>query len=297
LKPKQSTDKLTVSKIEDHKMINSLKEETIIKKLSKEPTAHFFLIALVIFLIYGISALNSGNLLEIDQREIDARVFMQEMASGQELTDEQREYIASRYVEEQILVKEAIAIGLDNDARIHDMLAQKMRHVLSGDVIQPSQKELDDYYRTNIEAYQTLPLVSVNEIVLNSRDEIPDAAQQLLGQGASANEILDLSPGTAAPLPNVNHIDLSNIFDPEFADDVFNAQTSEWIGPFSSNRGQHFLKITERSEARLPPLEEILDRVRLDWITQEEEIRLQEEINKLWDQYTIIVDNTNAKEH
>ena len=297
MKPKQSTDKLTVSKIEDHKMINSLKEETIIKKLSKEPTVHFFLIALVIFLIYGISAINSGNLLEIDQREIDARVFMQEMASGQELTDEQREYIASRYVEEQILVKEAIAIGLDNDARIHDMLAQKMRHVLSGDVIQPSQKDLDDYYRKNLEAYQTLPLVSVNEIVLNSRDEIPDAAQQLLGQGASANEILDLSPGTAAPLPNVNHIDLSNIFDPEFADDVFNTQTSEWIGPFLSNRGQHFLKITERSEARLPPLEEILDRVRLDWITQEEETRLQEEINKLWDQYTIIVDNTNAKEH
>ncbi|MDG2141011.1 MAG: peptidylprolyl isomerase, partial [Gammaproteobacteria bacterium] len=184
-----------------------------------------------------------------------------------------------------------------NDARIHDMLAQKMRHVLSGDVIQPTQVELNEYYHNNIEAYQTLPSVSVNEIVLNNRDEIPNAAQQLLEQGASANEILDLSPGTAAPLPNVNHIDLSTIFDPEFADDVFNAQTSAWVGPFLSNRGQHFLQITERTNARLSPLEEILDRVRLDWITQEEEVRLQEEINKLWEQYTIIVDNTNAEQH
>ena len=278
-------------------MTNSSKQETIIGKLTREPTAHFFVIAMVIFLIYGISTLNNGNLLEVDQREIDARIFMQEMATGQELTDEQREYIASSYVEEQILVKEAIAIGLDNDARIHDMLAQKMRHVLSGDVIQPTQTELDEYYQTSLEAYQTLPSVSVNELVLNNRDAVPRIAQQLLDQGATADEILDSTPGTAAPLPNVNHIDLSNIFDPEFADDVFNAQISSWVGPFASNRGQHFLKITERTEARLPPLEEILDRVRLDWITQEEEIRLQEEINKLWDQYIIIVDSTNAEEH
>lgn len=278
-------------------MTNSLKKETTIKKFSKEPTVHFFAIAVIIFAIYGISALNNNNFLEVDQREIDARIFMQEMATGQDLSDEQREFIASSYVEEQILVREAIAIGLDNDARIHDMLAQKMRHVLSGDVIQPTQMELNEYYQGNIQSYQTIPSVSVNEIVLNDRDEIPNAVQQLLKQGASADEILDLSPGTAAPLPNVNHVDLSNIFDPEFADNVFNAETSAWVGPFRSNRGQHFLKITERAEARLPPIEEILDRVRLDWITQEEEIRLQEKINKLWDQYTIIVDNANAKQH
>jgi hypothetical protein len=35
----------------------------------------------------------------------------------------------------------------------------------------------------------------------------------------------------------------------------------------------------------------------LDWIAQEEEVRLQEEINKLWDQYTIIIDNANAEQH
>ena len=274
-----------------------MKKETTLKKFSKEPTVHFFAIAIVIFAIYGISALNNNNFLEVDQREIDARIFMQEMATGQDLSDEQREFIASSYVEEQILVREAIAIGLDNDARIHDMLAQKMRHVLSGDVIQPTQMELNEYYQGNIQSYQTIPSVSVNEIVLNDLDEIPNAVQQLLKQGASADEILDLSPGTAAPLPNVNHVDLSNIFDPEFADNVFNAETNAWVGPFRSNRGQHFLKITERAEARLPPIEEILDRVRLDWFTQEEEVRLQEEINKLWDQYTIIVDNANAKQH
>jgi hypothetical protein len=261
------------------------------QKLAQEPTVHFFVMAVVIFAVYALSQSNSENVLEVDQREIDARVFMQEMAAGQPLNEEQQQFVASSYVEEQILVREAIALGLDNDARIHDMLAQKMRHVLSGEVIQPSQNELSAYYQDNLERYRTLPVVSVNELVLNSRDELPAAAQALLDSGADAETVLAESAGNEAPLPNVNRIDLANIFSPEFSQQVFDADFETWVGPFASNRGQHWLMVVERREANLPPLSEITDRVRLDWIAEEEEILLQQEVDKLWDQYTIIVTN------
>ena len=263
----------------------------VIQKLVQEPTVHFFLMAVVIFVIYAISQTNRENLLEVDQREIDARVFIQEMTTGQPLNDEQRQFIASNYVEEQILVREAIALGLDNDARVHDMLAQKMRHVLSGDVIQPTADDLNNYYEENLERYRTLPLVSVNELVLNTQDELSAEVQAFLDSGSNAEMILAATAGNEAPLPNVNRIDLANIFSPEFSEQVFNAESESWVGPYTSNRGQHWLKITERSEANLPPLNEITDRVRLDWIAEEEEILLQQEVDKLWDQYTIIVAN------
>ena len=263
----------------------------VIQKLVQEPTVHFFLMAIVIFVIYAISQTNRENLLEVDQREIDARVFIQEMTAGQPLNDEQRQFIASNYVEEQILVREAIALGLNNDARIHDMLAQKMRHVLSGDVIQPTADDLNNYYEENLERYRTLPLVSVNELVLNTQDELSAEVQAFLNSGSDAEMILAATAGNEAPLPNVNRIDLANIFSPEFSEQVFNAESESWVGPYTSNRGQHWLKITERSEANLPPLNEITDRVRLDWIAEEEEILLQQEVDKLWDQYTIIVAN------
>lgn len=260
-------------------------------KLAREPTVHFFLMALIIFAVYALSQSNNQNILEVDQREIDARVFMQEMASGQPLSDEQQQFIASSYVEEQILVREAVALGLDNDARIHDMLAQKMRHVLSGEVIQPTADELSAYYQNNLERYRSLPVVSVNELVLNTRDELPEEIHTLLNSGTDAETILAASAGNAAPLPNVNRIDLANIFSPEFSEQVFDADFSTWVGPFASNRGQHWLMVLERREAILPPLSDITDRVRLNWIAEEEEILLQEEIDKLWDQYTIIVTN------
>jgi len=263
--------------------------ESLTDRLLKEPTAHFFAMAAVIFIVYGLTQLGNQNILELDQREIDARIFIQEMTAGQPLTEEQRQLVATTYVEEQILVQEALALGLDNDARIHDMLAQKMRHVLSGDVIQPTGLELESYYQGNVERYTSLPLVSLDELVLNTRDEVSEDVQILLDNGSEAEIILAASPGNNAPLPNVNRIDLTNIFSPEFSEAVFSSELNSWVGPFPSNRGQHWLMVIERSEARLPPLEEILDRVRLDWIAEEEETLLQAEVDELWSQYTIIV--------
>ena len=273
------------------------KTKNLVDKLINEPTVHFFVIAVVVFIVYAISNLNGDDVIELDQREIDARILMQEMVSGQPLTSEQQEFITASYVEEQILVKEAVELGLDNDARIHDMLAQKMRHVLSGDIIQPTPAELESFYSSNSELYRAPATVSVDELTLDTRNEIPIEIQTLISEGVNSDEILEMASGSSAPLPNANHLDLSNIFAPEFADAVFQSQGNEWIGPFSSNRGQHFLKIIERSEERIPPMAEIADRVRLDWITQEEEIRLQQEVNKLWDRYEIIINDDGSAQH
>jgi len=273
------------------------KTKNLVDKLINEPTVHFFVIAVVVFIVYAISNLNGDDVIELDQREIDARILMQEMVSGQPLTSEQQEFITASYVEEQILVKEAVELGLDNDARIHDMLAQKMRHVLSGDIIQPTPAELESFYSSNSELYRAPATVSVDELILDTRNEIPIEIQTLISEGVNSDEILEMASGSSAPLPNANHLDLSNIFAPEFADAVFQSQGNEWIGPFSSNRGQHFLKIIERSEERIPPMAEIADRVRLDWIAQEEEIRLQQEVNKLWDRYEIIINDDGSAQH
>lgn len=265
-------------------------------QLLNEPTVHFFIIAIAIFALFAWSNRNNENLLEIDQRELDARIFMQELSAGEALTEEQRTFITNSFVEEQILVREALALGLDNDARIHDLLAQKMRHVLSGDIIQASQEELQAYYDRNQARYRSPELVDLEELVFDSRVPLPEDIAAMLAAGASSEELTAVEDGNFAPLNRVSELDLRNIFDPEYATRVFAADNESWTGPFVSNRGQHWLKILNRSPSRLPPLEEIIDRVRLEWVTEEEEARLQVEIQKLWDQYTIrIVDGDDEE--
>jgi len=250
--------------------------------------------ALIIFAVYGLRNRTQTVLLELDQADIEGRLFMQEMATGQALTEEQREYITAAFVEEQILVQEALKMGLDDDARIYDILAQKMRHVLSGDIIQPTDAELEAFYQANVERYRTMPMLDTDEIVFNDRETLPAELLSRLAAGAEAESLLSQSPGNLDPLPNVNRLDLSNIFDEAFAAQVFSADIGPWQGPFLSNRGQHWLQVKSRTESVLPPLAEIRDRVRLEWIAMEEDRRLQAEIERLWEQYTVRILNDDS---
>jgi hypothetical protein len=261
------------------------------QKLMREPMVHFLVIALIIFAAYAIAQSGNENHLEIDQREIDARIFMQELSRGEELSLEQRELVTALYIEEQILVREALSMELDNDERIHDVLAQKMRHVLSGSIIQPTDDELQEYYEENSSRFETPASLTLDELVFDSRDALADSIVDSLRQNADTDTLLSMSQGTVAPLPNVNSLDLANIFDQEFADRILAADLDQWEGPYVSNRGQHWLRIVERRPTNIPALEEIADLVRLEWITAEEETRLQQEVDKLWDEYTIVISN------
>ena len=264
-------------------------------RIMREPIAHFFAIAVIIFALYAITQAGNENFLEIDQREIDARIFIQELSRGEELSVEQRDLVTAFYIEEQILVREALAMELDNDERIHDILAQKMRHVLSGNIIQPSDAELNAYYEQNRSRFETPATTDFDELVFDSTDSLDASILASIEQGAEAEALLELSEGTVATLPNVNSVDLANIFDQEFADNVLAAELNQWQGPFISNRGQHWLRATQTNPAGIPALDDIADLVRLEWIAAEEEARLQQEVDRLWDQYTIVINNSEAE--
>lgn len=261
------------------------------QRVLAEPTTVFTVIAVLIFTVYALNPSKQENSLEIDQREIDARLFLQEVSIGAALTPEQRQQSISDYIEEQILVKEALAMELDNDTRIHNILAQKLRHVLSGDVIQPSSAELEEFYLTHADNYRSLPTVSVNELIFNTKAELAIEVQQGLASNLPGDELLRFEAGSNSPLPRVSHVDLMNIFSENFADQVFDADNGVWVGPFISNRGQHWLQIFERSPSTLPELNDIADLVRLDWIAVEEDRRLDEEVAKLSAKYKVVIIN------
>lgn len=260
----------------------------------REPTVHFFIIALLIFALYATTQSANENILEIDQSEIDSRIFMQELTRGVELTPEQSERVTNTYIENQILVREALSMELDNDNRIHDILAQKMRHVLSGSIIQPTDEELQKYFEENRERFKTPVLRTLDELVFTSKEPLDASIIELLQQNADADTLLAMAEGSVAPLEDVSSSDLNNIFDQEFAEQILTAEPMEWQGPFISRLGQHWLRTTESSPEHIPKLEEIADLVRLQWIAAEEEARLQQEVDKLWDKYTIVINNSEA---
>ena len=258
-----------------------------ISSLLKEPLVHF--VGLAAFVFVGYQAVQSEDefIIEITQSEIDARISLLESSKGTTASPTLREEITELYLEEQMLVREALTLNLDNDARIHDMLAQKMRHVLSGEIIQPNEDEIQAFYDENIGSYQTPPAIVAEEIIFETQEELSDPVKQLLIDGADSDTLLAAEEGSVNTLPRINSSQLSNLFNVEFSDRVFNAKEREWIGPQESELGQHWLRIISTEASRTPSLEEIRNRVRLEWINQEEETRLQREVDQLWEKYSV----------
>ena len=257
-------------------------------KFLQEPLVLFTLIAALLFAISALFSPRDNNVLMIDSDEVEARLFLEELNSGEPLSASERQAITTAYIEEEALVLEALARGLDKDSRIRSLLAQKMLHVMSADIIQPSTSQLTEFYRNNIARYRQSALYEIEELVL-ARD-----------YSRTADEALAAEPTLARPLPTLSERDLASIFSKEFAAQVViaggTAETDDWSGPFLSNRGKHWLRVTASIPETTPKFVEIAERVRLDWIAAEEENQQRLQVKKLVEQYDIVMSQPSGRQ-
>jgi hypothetical protein len=260
-------------------------------RLAREPTLHFVLLAAALFGVHALVAGRTENVVAIDRAEIDVRVWQVEAARGRPLTEAERAAVEAAYVDEQILVREARLIGLDRDERVHDILAQKMLHVLSGDVIQPVGRELEEHYRRNLGRYTAEGSRTVTELIVPGAATPAELLVQL-EEGVSQDGLSSDLPLVARPLRRVTISDLIELVGLSVAESIFRAPPDEWIGPFEAPRGDHWYRVTEEYESVPEPFAAVRDQVRWDWIAEREEALLAERVAELRNRYSIrIIDS------
>ncbi|MDP2959706.1 MAG: peptidylprolyl isomerase [Longimicrobiales bacterium] len=266
------------------------RRSSFLRAILREPTLHFVLLAAVLFAANAVvRATSRDHVIEIDRRKIAASIMQIESSIGAPLSPEDRQRVEDAYIEQQILVREAQALGLDDDSQVHDILAQRMLHVLSADVIQPTDAELAAYYEANRGRYTPAAAVTVDELVVGTEDPLPAALRDRLRDGVAPERLVSDLPIRRDVLTEVTLDDLTRIFGEEMARQVFASQEGEWVGPHHTVRGQHWLRITMRSEPGPPTLDAVREQVRLDWISEQEQSRLEQRVNELRSRYSIEV--------
>lgn len=257
-----------------------------LRGIVREPLVHFTLLAASLFVL-GALFDRGDDVIEVSRAEIEWRILQIEAELGNRLTAEERRQVEETYIEERVLVREAQAMGLTEDERIDDILIQKMLHVLSGDVIRPTDEELAAYYDANTERYRRPAQVTVDEVVVAEGAPLPPA----LRAGTEPDELPEGTLIARRLMPELELDDLVQLFGPEAAEQIFGGEVDAWVGPFGSVRGQHWLRVRERLDPETPPLDEVGDLVRRDWIAEEEDRRLADRVAELRARYTVIVDD------
>jgi hypothetical protein len=276
-------------------MAESTPATPLFRRILREPTSHFVLLAAVLFA--GSAALESwrGDVITIDRVQIDVRIAELEALRGAPLSPEERQLVEDAYIDEQVLVREALDMGLEADRRIDDILVQKMLHVLSGDVIQPTEDELSEFYEANRAGYTPELTLTVEEVVIaGDSPAAGDLVERLLAD-SSAPELAENPGARASVLREVTGGDLRRLFGPVTAELILSANTEGWIGPHATVRGQHWFRIIEQTTPELPPLDSVRERVRLDWVADQEAARLDLAVGELRERYNIVIEEPEGR--
>lgn len=76
---------------------------------------------------------------------------------------------------------------------------------------------------------------------------------------------------------------------PSFEAGVREARVGEWVGPIESAFGQHLVWIHERIPSRIPPLDEIRQRVVEDWIEEASRKALREHVERRREAVEVVI--------
>ncbi len=131
-------------------------KHSIFSKLLKEPLLHFLLIGIGLFFLF--SQLNSDEeasdtqqiIINKSKLEVLSGAFMEE--NNIPPTDKEIQELLENDIREEVLSREAIAIGLDKDDKIiRHRLAQKMQYLFEdvAMVDEPSDEVLKAYFQEN----------------------------------------------------------------------------------------------------------------------------------------------------
>jgi hypothetical protein len=275
----------------------------LLKRLFTEPLFHFLALALVIFSVHGFlqpSGTGSPDNIVVTAAKIDqlGSVFAktwQRPPNADELKG-----LIDDYVIEEIYVREALALGLDqDDTVIRRRLHLKMEFMsdAGADPPVPTDADLQAYLDTHAAEFEVDPLVSFRQIFLSPErrgdkiDRDATAILESLRQGASM-EPATLGDATLLPyeLPLTSRSSLAQAFGPEFAEAINSLHPDQWAGPVKSDFGLHVVQVSERKAGGLPPLDEIRAAVVREWTSARRKELEDDRLNELLKRYRVIIE-------
>lgn len=183
------------------------------------------------------------------------------------------------WIREEVLYREAIASGLDrNDTLVRRRLVQKVEFLAEGvaGAAAPTEEELRHFFRQHQDGYRIPPKVAFTHVYFTdqrgrSATRVAlEVQERLKAGGIPPQEVASLGDPFMLqreyPLQSADEV--KNLFGREFADRLFTLPVGSWEGPLRSSYGLHVVRVSAAAPGRVPPLDEVRDRVDGDFRRQ-----------------------------
>jgi len=205
--------------------------------------------------------------------------------------------ILAAHIDEEILYREALALGLDrDDVVIRRRLRQKVEYLHSdlADFAPPTEAELAEYLTSHRDPYQVPARVTFQQIYVNpgteTGDQTPYERADVILAGLRSGQTINGDP-TLLPqgMRSASEPEIGSTFGDRFAADLMAIKGAGWLGPVASSFGLHLVHINNRVPARTPDLDEIRREVARDFENMRRSQQNEEFLKKLRARYEVEV--------
>jgi len=252
-----------------------------LKGLLREPLVHFLLLGAALFALDAWlrqpPAADAGREIVVGAARINTLAQNFKRTWQRPPTRSELEGLVEDYVREEVLYREALALGLDrDDTVIRRRLRQKMEFV-SDDAAAlhtPSDQELADWLAANPDDFRIERRATFDQVYLDPRlrgDALEADAKRMLDELNRADASAKPSgQGDGLLLLNPRFEDLPQgevrrLFGNAFAEALFEQPVGRWVGPIDSGYGSHLVRLQATTPGGVARLEEVRPLLEREW--------------------------------
>jgi peptidyl-prolyl cis-trans isomerase C len=252
----------------------------------REPLLQFLLIGLALFAMQR--ALSPGRVDQTDRKwivltedDVSQLTLMWQAQGHPPPTPEEMQRLLESRIHEEVLYREALAMGLDKDDTIvKRRMAQKMEFLAEdlSDLREPSREELKDWFAKNAGRFTLPGRVSFRHLYFSfdkhgqkTAAAAATALKQVAGKPPDSAEAAALADAFMFQdyYGDRSFDYIAKTFGPGFARALFELKAGSWQGPIESGYGWHLVFIDALTPARLPAFEEVEADVKTVWVDEQ----------------------------
>lgn len=277
--------------------------DSLLRRVLREPILHFLLIGAALYgaVEFWQPAAADRFRIVVDRPMVELLAKTYQSQFGQPPGEVELKALVDRYVEDEMLYREGIALSLDRaDEVVRRRIVQKVRFLTEdrAAIEAPDEAALVRYFEANRQRYALPETVSFSHVYFS-----PDQAGEDAARGAAAAELpklaksgLDRAPERGDRFPGPGDLaaatvaDLGRLFgsSSELVAALVEAPVGAWSGPYRSGYGWHLVFVSARDAERPVPFAEVRQQVEQDYVQAERARRNEEGLDLIRGKYTVV---------
>jgi hypothetical protein len=276
----------------------------LIRKFLREPLVHFIALGALAFLLFHFNADRDAPQ---DGKIVVTPAKVEQLVTGFSRTwhrlptQQELDGLVEDHIREEVLYREALAMGLDKDDTIVRRRMRQKLEFLTEDASTaalPTDQDLQSWLDKHPDKFRVEPVIAFSQVYFNTGrpgESASVAAAKAHGRLNRAGTNIaphELGDPTMLPheLPPSRVDEVASVFGKEFAQQISQLEPGRWAGPVQSSYGWHLVYVSKRTEGRSRPLSEVREGVQREWLTARRKEIVDATYRKLREKYAIVVE-------